>query len=498
MGRWTFGFAVGAVAFAFAAGSATAAVPFVDIGTPGGPLINVSIGNDLSCQVKHTGDSQLEFYPPAATPGDCGTFLAVGGTLYTPDFSNHQGTATGGLGPRTPFSAVSQTPRSGAGTSGNPFRTVTTANAGGTGLTLTQTDTYVSGQESYRTDTVVRNGGGAPQTIVLYRAGDCYLQESDSGFGFVLGGAPGCSANANNSPPGRIEQFVPITPGSAFLENNYNEVWQAIGTKTMFPNQCAQCTNRVDNGAGISWTATIQPGQSVTFSHFTTFSPTGRTGPPSTSPDIDQARTPRCLSVPAVTRNVIRNERGLGTFVLRTNQVGNPAFPLRLSLAIPTAALRAARIASITWQVNGRTVTGISSTARTLNVPVSRLRIGGRFRNQVTAIIRLTTGRVVRITQFLVILRCAVPAVTCQRLGPTNTRMRCTSRTPLSGVRVGVTVTRSASETARGSARVVRGRYTVIVTSRTALGAGTYAYKHVVTTNVRGVRFQMIRLVTVR
>jgi hypothetical protein len=60
-----------------------------------------------------------------------------------------------------------------------------------------------------------------------------------------------------------------------------------------------------------------------------------------------------------------------------------------------------------------------------------------------------------------------------------------------------VTVTRSSTDTATGSASVTRGRYAVIVTSRTQLGAGTYAYKAVVRTGRRGERFQMIRLVTV-
>src|SRR5205823_3003933 len=143
--------------------------------------------------------------------------------------------ATSSLGPYTPWSAVSQTPKSGAGTSSNPFKTVTTANAGGTGLTVTQTDSYVTGQESYRTDVAIHNGGGGAQTVVLYRAGDCYLQNSDSGFGFAgANNSVGCSANANNTPAGRIEEFFPITGGNQFLEDEYSNVWAAIGTKAPF------------------------------------------------------------------------------------------------------------------------------------------------------------------------------------------------------------------------------------------------------------------------
>src|SRR3954447_18226993 len=97
----------------FAAPSALADVPSVNEGAPAGPLTQVSIGNDLSCQVQHTGDTSLELFPSSTTPGDCGTFVAVGGALYTPDFSNHGATATSGLGTRTPYSPVSQTPVSG-------------------------------------------------------------------------------------------------------------------------------------------------------------------------------------------------------------------------------------------------------------------------------------------------------------------------------------------------------------------------------------------------
>src|SRR5438132_11545004 len=92
----------------FAAPGALAVTPFVNEGAPGGPLTQVAIGNDLSCQVQHTGDTALELFPSSSTPGDCGTFVAVGGTLYTPDFSNHGGQATSGLGTCTPLSPGSQ------------------------------------------------------------------------------------------------------------------------------------------------------------------------------------------------------------------------------------------------------------------------------------------------------------------------------------------------------------------------------------------------------
>jgi hypothetical protein len=272
-----------ALLLGFPAGS-PAAVPFQDISSSG-PLTHVSIGNELSCQVAHTGDPALELFPSGSTPGSCGTFVFVNPTLYAPDFANHDGSATSSLGSYTPFTAVSQTPVSGSGSSANPFKVTTVADVGTTGLRITQVDTYVVGQESYRTDVTIANQGGSSVSGIIYRAGDCYLQGDDQGFGFVdsANNAVGCSINANNSPAGRIEQWFPLTAGNQYLEANYSDGWAAIGTHQPLGNLC-RCNDRLDNWSGISWNFNIPGGGRATFSHYTTFSPTGVAGPPPTTP----------------------------------------------------------------------------------------------------------------------------------------------------------------------------------------------------------------------
>ena len=71
------------------------ATPSADISS-GGPLTHVWIGNDLSCQVQHIADApDYEFFPSDVIPGDSGTFIAMGGVLYAPDFANHDNTASG-------------------------------------------------------------------------------------------------------------------------------------------------------------------------------------------------------------------------------------------------------------------------------------------------------------------------------------------------------------------------------------------------------------------
>ena len=89
-----------------------ATTPSADIFSAG-PLTHIWVGNDLSCQVQHIADApDYEFYPPDIIPGDAGTFIAMDGVLYAPDFANHDNTsADTTLAPNTPFTPVSQTPR---------------------------------------------------------------------------------------------------------------------------------------------------------------------------------------------------------------------------------------------------------------------------------------------------------------------------------------------------------------------------------------------------
>lgn len=242
--------------------------------TSAGPLDNIFLGVDIAAQIGHTGDSSYEVYPPGTTPGDYGTFVVVADTLYAPDMSGHGGTASGGIGTYTAFTPISQSPISGTGSSASPFTVTTVVGVGATGLTITQVDSYVIGQESYRTDVTVANGTTAPVSAIVYHAMDCFLGGSDSGYGMLNGTAIGCSANPNNVPAGRIEQIVPLTAGNNYYQSFYGSVWAAIGTHLPFPNTC-DCTTQQDNGAGISWNITVPAAGSVTLSNVTVFSPTG-------------------------------------------------------------------------------------------------------------------------------------------------------------------------------------------------------------------------------
>jgi hypothetical protein len=239
--------------------------------TSAGPLNNIYLNDNLGCQVDHTGDIAHEFFG-GSDPGACGTFLHTGGTVYGP-------TVPAG-DPRTPYTLVSQTGVTGSGTSADPFKVVTVVDVGSTGLRITQTDSYVVGDEFYRSDIAVSNSTGSAIDAALYHAGDCFLQESDEGFGFddtASGGGIYCSINANNSPPDRIEGFVPLSAGSHHVEVDWPTIWHLIAGP-QFPDSC-ECNIFQDNGAGLSWSLSVPANGSVTRSLLSTFSPTGVTPP---------------------------------------------------------------------------------------------------------------------------------------------------------------------------------------------------------------------------
>lgn len=203
------------------------------------------------------------------------------------------------------------------------------------------------------------------------------------------------------------------------------------------------------------------------------------------------ASSPRCLSIAGVVRDQVMRLPGGGRVVLKTRQVSDAARPL-------TVAVRGsggARVRAVALKVNGRRVRARASGSAA--VGVSRLRLGpSAKRNSVTATVTLTNGRRVVLTQFLVILRCHVPPASCRRRAGGRTVV-CRSGTPRGGRRVTVTLVGTGEQRATGSARVKRGRYAVTLHSATALTAGTYDYKHTVTTSKPRQRYYMIRRVTV-
>lgn len=230
-----------------------------------GPLTSIGATADLNCSVEHRDDNYGEFYGGTA----CATLVAVGGTLYGP--ANIP--AGGGAGPRTGFTSVDQSTVGGSGSASDPYVIDTTVDAGP--LRIRQRDSYVTGFGSYRTDVRVTNTSSERQTVTVYRAGDCYLGDSDVGYGAVEGSAVACQARDVDGGGGsRVEQWAPLTPGSRYMEAGFADVWGHIGRQEEFLNAC-RCDESIDNGAGLSWRISVEPAESVTVSHLLSFAPRG-------------------------------------------------------------------------------------------------------------------------------------------------------------------------------------------------------------------------------
>ena len=234
--------------------------------TSSGPLTDIGISTDLNCSVNHSGDTSGEWFGNTA----CGTLLASAGTLYGPASIPAGGSAS----PRTAWTPVSQTAVTGSGTTSSPYKVVTVAAAGTSGLQVTETDSYIVGQESYRDDVTVTNTGATSASSALYRGGDCYLQNSDFGYGTYDSATGAITCTTSLTPGSRIEQMLPLTAGSNYFEGFYNTLWGNIGTQNQLPNTC-DCSIDEDNSIGLSWGVSLGAGASRTFSSVVTFSPLG-------------------------------------------------------------------------------------------------------------------------------------------------------------------------------------------------------------------------------
>ena len=160
-------------------------------------------------------------------------------------------------------------------------------------LTLVETDSYVVGNEFYRTDMTITNNTSSAQPVKLYHAADCYLQGSDAGFGFLdtANGTVACTQTPNDSPPQLIEEFSPLTGGNHYFEGGFdNAVFQIPASQQDYPDTCdcngdpGEPGTAEDNGMGLNWDTTLapagSPGDSATFSMISNFSPTGVTSFP--------------------------------------------------------------------------------------------------------------------------------------------------------------------------------------------------------------------------
>lgn len=270
---------VAALAAALAAGGLQAkgvvnpaprGVNVVDI--DGNPL-QITVGEDNSFQVYHTdiaGGTIGQIYPSGQQLADMGWLVRVGGQLTAPNFYSHGSTATGNIGPYQNFGGSAIGALSGNGSAATPFTVSTTGTA--SGLNVTQTISYVNGENFFRKAFTLSNPGGAQVSATVFLASDIYLASSDAGRPFrePNSGSPGGQTCAGVTPEYTI-LHVPqgaLAP-AAFTADGYASVWSQIGANalnnTVNPGAC------LDNGAGLQWNVNVPAGGSVTVQAATSF-----------------------------------------------------------------------------------------------------------------------------------------------------------------------------------------------------------------------------------
>ena len=239
-------------------------------GTP----LTINVGDDNSFQVFNStigGGSIGQIYPDDGSLADMGWFVRVGSALTAPSFGDHDsGSATGSIGANTPYGARSIGAVTGAGTAASPFSVTVQGTAAG--MAVTQTVTYVNGENFFRKSFQLSNPGSTPISARVFLASDIYLANSDSGKPFrePNSGSPGGQTCEGVTP---LYTILHISQGAVaangYTADGYNSVWAQVGAgmlnNSVNPGAC------LDNGAGLQWDVTVPAGGNATVQAATSF-----------------------------------------------------------------------------------------------------------------------------------------------------------------------------------------------------------------------------------
>ncbi len=227
---------------------------------PSGPTIVTINGNPLKINVAADASFQIinsavvgrgQIFPTGSNYGDAGVFADINGTLFAPAFSQHGGTATGGLGSTTAWQSVSISQVQGDGAASSPFTVTVNVAASGMGVSMSMVVTYVNGENFFRLRKSFTSPGN--RTMKVFLGADIFLAGSDSGIFFfeptlhAVGGVD-CLV-----PPTYHILLIPIQPDQAnrVTTGGYANVWTQIGARLLNNNTTpAGC---LDNGAALEW-----------------------------------------------------------------------------------------------------------------------------------------------------------------------------------------------------------------------------------------------------
>ena len=224
---------------------------------PGEPLV-INIGDETSMQIADARVPDTANFQPLGcfgpgTTGDAGVLVSVGGVVFGPDFQNHAcATAANAY---TPWTPVSISPVSGSGAAGDPFVVVVVADAGNSGLRLTETVSYTNGSETAAFSFRFQNRGSAAVSWSTFLAADLTLL-----YGLVTP-----SLRSDSSPQGQSE-FKPGAPidcigvgyyvffpaGDRYTGNQGPTMWNEITSGELSDTLGPECRS---TGIAVQWTS---------------------------------------------------------------------------------------------------------------------------------------------------------------------------------------------------------------------------------------------------
>ena len=234
----------------------------------GNPL-TIHVGQRGQLQAFRAGSDSGIFYAPLSQAGDAGFFLAFPEGI--PGFTDPLVFGfPGNAGPSglTDYVPISQDLTTGSGTPADPFKQTTRYGVSFNGttnpLTVTQTTTYLNGDQQFRLAWQVTNNSGSAVHYKALAAADFYFDGSDRGTGIYTDGPPRF-IGGTNSDTGNSGGFAEVTAGGLLPWSAYqalewgsddHQVWgkvqnAASSTGPSFDNSVIGTP--VDNAGGTEW-----------------------------------------------------------------------------------------------------------------------------------------------------------------------------------------------------------------------------------------------------
>ncbi|HEY2796972.1 MAG TPA: hypothetical protein VGK26_03720 [Thermoanaerobaculia bacterium] len=239
--------------------------------TIAGGRLTINVGDDTSFQVFDSDvppDAQNNaLFSPVCGSGDTadtGVLLSVGGIVYGPNFATHP---CGTFAPAfTPWTPISLSPVTGSGSSADPYKVVLVADAGATGLRLTETITHVAGSGAFRPTLSITNTGAAA-SVDVYLATHMFLAIQYV-YPILLHGAPGGWAAIKVGAPTPAcapEGYYALLPAAdRYTGQSYGDMWNEIMTGGLSNTMQGGCSFE---GIATQWAArTVASGVTLTLS----------------------------------------------------------------------------------------------------------------------------------------------------------------------------------------------------------------------------------------